>query len=182
MRIIPEPVSLFMNDFLLSVPQDWTITFLASFLLWFMYAGIFVLWLGRPARRRGEKKIEKEQAVHALVASIITWIIVEMLKSLIPSTRPFQLSGYSPLTLTIPQDNSFPSSHAAVAFALAVGIWLHDKKTGWLFVAAAIGVSMGRILANVHFIFDIIVGGWIGIVVAYGVSRMHFFGKKQLKP
>ncbi len=159
-----------MNNFLLTVPQDWAITFLASFLLWFMYLGLLILWLVNG-------KIKKEQAIHAFLASVITWVIAEMLKSFIPSVRPFQVSGYSPLTLTVPHDNSFPSSHAAVAFALAMSIWLHDKKLGWLFVIAAIGVSLGRILASVHFIFDVVFGSWLGILIAYATSKIHFFRK-----
>lgn len=170
MRVTPAHEWLFMNRFLLTDPQDWAITFLASFLLWFMYFGLIILWIGKG-------RIKKEQAIHALAASAITWVLVEMLKSFIPSVRPFQLSGYSPLTLTIPNDSSFPSSHAAVAFALAVSIWLHDKKLGWLFIIGAIGVGLGRILANVHFIFDILFGGWLGAVIAYGTSKIHFFGK-----
>lgn len=139
---------------------------MASFLIWLMFGAVVLLWL-----RKG--KNNREVATHAFLAALVTWVVVEMLKSLLPSVRPFQTIGYSPLTLTIPNNNSFPSSHAALAFALAASIWLHNKKLGWLFIAAATAVSLGRLLAGVHYILDIIFGAWIGTIVASVISKLH---------
>lgn len=160
-----------MNKFLLTVPQDWLITFMASILIWLMFGGILFI-----ALKGG--KIQKKQALRAFLSALIAWVIVEMLKSLLPSIRPFRAIGYTPLTLTVPNDNAFPSSHAALAFALAISIWLENKKRGWLFIIAAIIVSLGRLLAGVHYLLDIVVGAWVGTVVASVISKLSLVKRK----
>lgn len=142
------------------------ITFMASLLVWFMFLGLLVLWIV-------DGRIKKEQALHALLSSIVAWIVVEMLKSLTETTRPFRLNGADPLTLTIPNGHSFPSAHTAVAFAIAVTIWLHDRSVGYVFLLLAVLVGVGRILANVHYPVDIIGGAVVGIVVAVLIENLH---------
>ena len=97
------------------------ITFLASFLIWVMFAGLLVLWII-------DGKIKREQVLHALIACIFAYLISLMIKEFFPMPRPFELNGERPLTITVHSDGAFPSSHAAVAFALGVTVWLHNKK------------------------------------------------------
>ena len=110
-----------MNPAVLSGNTSLTITFLASFLIWVMFAGLLYLWFV-------DGRLKKEQVLHALLASLIAWVLTQMIKSLVPTLRPFQVSGTLPMTFTIPFDSSFPSGHAASAFAVATSIWLHDRK------------------------------------------------------
>lgn len=142
------------------------VTFMASFLIWLMFLGLLIL-------RIVDGKIKKEQALHAFLSSIIAWIVVEMLKSITETTRPFVVNGADPLTLTVPNGHSFPSAHTAVAFAIAVTVWLHDRSVGYVFILLAILVGVGRILANVHYPIDIIGGAIIGIVVAVLIENLH---------
>ena len=142
------------------------ITFLASFLIWIMFGGLLILWIF-------DGKVKREQALHAFAAVILAWVIAQMLKNLLPTTRPFLLNGGSPLTLTIHTDNSFPSGHSAVAFSLAITIWLHNKKLGFFYLAAAFLVGIGRVFANVHYLLDIVVGGLLGSLVAVIVNKFH---------
>lgn len=161
-----------MNEIILSESVNWPITFLASFLIWVMVGSLFGLWaLGG--------KIKKEVAIQALLAALIAWGISEFVKFIIPSVRPFQINGYPPLTLTIPVDNAFPSSHATAAFALAVLIFLHNKKTGFIFLLSAIAVGLGRVLANVHSVVDVFGGMFVGTSVSLLIKRFFFsLGKK----
>ncbi|MFH1864034.1 MAG: phosphatase PAP2 family protein [bacterium] len=143
------------------------ITFAASFLLWFMYAGVIVLWLV-------DGKIKKEQAVHALFAAASAWILAHVIKALFPTLRPFQVNG-GPVEVVFPlTSGGFPSGHSAAAFALAVTIWKHDKKTGLAFLIAAILVGVGRVLANVHYPVDIVGGIVLGVIDALLVEKLHF--------
>jgi undecaprenyl-diphosphatase len=144
------------------------ITFIASFLIWIMFFGLFLLWIS-------DGKIRREAVLHALFASIIAWGFANMIKSFFPTLRPFEVEGVLPLTLTTPGDSSFPSSHAAVAFTLAVTIWLHDKKWGGVYIVAALLVGLGRVLSNVHYTTDIFGGALLGSVIAYTVEKMHLF-------
>ena len=144
------------------------VTFLASFAIWLLFAGLIVLWLI-------DGRIKKEAALHALASAAFAWVLAEMIKSLIPTLRPFQMNGISALTLTLPSGAAFPSGHASVAFALASAVWMHNKKIGLAFILGALGVGVGRILGNVHFPLDVLGGISLGILVAFALGRLHLF-------
>jgi undecaprenyl-diphosphatase len=144
------------------------VTFIASFLIWIMFFGLLLLWIS-------DGKITKEKVLHALFSSIIAWGFANMIKSFFPTLRPFEVAGEIPLTITTPDDSSFPSSHAAVAFALAITVWQHDKKWGSVYILCALLVGLGRVLSNVHYTTDIVCGAILGTVIAYIVERMHLF-------
>lgn len=144
------------------------VTFLASFLIWFMFAGLLVLWFVNG-------KIKKEQALHALASSLFAWLIAQVIKDLFPTLRPYEVNGVLPLTMTIPGDSAFPSGHTSAAFGLAVTIWLHDKRIGIIYVMAALVVGIARVLGNVHFPQDIVGGAVLGTVTALLVEKVHLY-------
>lgn len=144
------------------------VEFFASFLIWFMYAGLILLWFI-------DGKIKKEQVMHAITASLIAFLVTEILKRVFHTVRPFVTDGLAPLTLTIPSDAAFPSTHTALAFALAITVWLHDRKVGWIYLISALFVGVARILANVHYPIDIWGGAILGIVIAFGLEKAHLF-------
>ncbi|MBI2103516.1 phosphatase PAP2 family protein [Candidatus Woesebacteria bacterium] len=145
------------------------ITFSASILIWFLFLGLLILWVI-------DGKIKREAVLHALLAVVSVWLLTLVTKSLFQTERPFLFNQKDTLTITIPADNSFPSTHTAVAFALATTIYLHDRKNGLVFFWGAFLVAMGRILANVHYPFDTIIGAFLGVLVAWGVGKTHLFG------
>jgi undecaprenyl-diphosphatase len=140
------------------------VTFLASFLIWFMFAGLIVLWFFHG-------KIKKEHVLEAVIASFIAWTVSEIIKNLFPTIRPFEISAAVPLTLTIPLDPAFPSSHASLAFALAGSIQRYDKKIGLIFILSAALVGIGRVLGNVHYSIDIIGGAALGLLSVYLINK-----------
>jgi len=144
------------------------ITFLASFLIWLLFAGLAYLWII-------DGRIKKEVALHAFLATLVAVGAAELLKILFPTARPFVTEHLSPLTLTIPHSGSFPSSHTAAAFALAFSVWRHNKKIGTAFLATALTIGIARIAAAVHWPLDILCGAIIGIVVSLAVERLHVF-------
>lgn len=148
--------------------EDVTITFFASFLIWLMFAGVLVLWLL-------DGRITKEEVLHALLASFTAWVLAEIIKRIFPTLRPYQTDGRGILTMTMPTDGAFPSGHAAASFALALTIWLHDRKLGWIFLVAALVIGIARVLGNVHYPVDILGGAVLGIFVALAVEKLHVF-------
>ncbi|MEK7498006.1 MAG: phosphatase PAP2 family protein [Patescibacteria group bacterium] len=146
---------------------DSLISFFATFFIWIMFLGLVVLWFI-------DGKIKKEQVLHACLSIILAWTFAEMIKEIYHTTRPFILEGKNPLVMFIPAANgSFPSSHTAAAFALALTIWLHDKKVGFFYLIAALLVGAARVLANVHYPVDILGGAVLGIIVAYMIEKAH---------
>lgn len=157
-----------MNQPVIADPSSWPITFMASILIWFMFAGLLVLWLVNG-------KISKEVVLHALISSLFAWTFAQMIKSLIPSLRPFEVNGRPPLTMTVPDGGAFPSGHTAAAFGIAVSIFLHDKKLGVAYILLALFVGVGRVLSNVHYPIDILIGALVGTLVAFAGEKVHVY-------
>jgi undecaprenyl-diphosphatase len=152
---------------------DEIILFLASFLIWVMFAGLVLLWFV-------DGKIKKEQVVHALLASFIAWTVAEVMKRIFNTPRPFDVNqNLQTFTATLPLDPAFPSGHAATVFALAVTIWFHDRKVGIIFIVLAALVAWARVAANVHYPVDVIVGAMIGMAVAIAVEKVHLNFKRD---
>jgi undecaprenyl-diphosphatase len=148
--------------------EDITVEFFATFLIWFLFAGLIVLWFV-------DGRIKKEQVIHALLASLIAWIIVLLIKHFFPTIRPFIQNGGEVDVLFKPTDGAFPSAHTALAFGLAVTIFMHDRKIGWFFLIGALIVGVARVVANVHYPVDILGGALIGTLVAVVVEKVHLF-------
>lgn len=143
------------------------VTFLASILIWFMVFGLIVLWVV-------DGKIKRETVIHAVFSCFLAWAVSELIKYIFPTPRPFQATGGLPLTLTVPGDGAFPSTHTAVSFALAVTIVKHDKKVGILYLIMAGLVGVARIIAQVHYPIDIIGGAILGTIISRLTSGKHF--------
>jgi len=135
-------------------------------MIWVMFAGVGLLWII-------DGKIKKEVAGHAFLASVVAWVTAAMFKSFFPALRPFVTNGHETLVIWDPTGNSFPSIHAAVAFALAVSIWLHKPKIGSVYLLGAFLIGAARVVANVHFSADIVVGAILGVTVALIIEKLH---------
>lgn len=143
------------------------LTFIASALIWLLYMSLIILWFV-------DGRIKKEQVVHALVAGGIAFVATFILKHLIHSVRPYILNGMQTSVFLNPTDGAFPSAHTALAFSLAVTIFMHDKKVGALFLILALSIGTARVLANVHYPIDIIGGAFLGTFIAVLVEKTHF--------
>lgn len=161
-----------MNPEILTNLGDWPITFVASFLIWVMFGALFFLWFF-------DGRIKRPQVANALLASFIAWSITQVIKLLVPSLRPYQVNHLPPMTLTIPGDSAFPSSHTAMAFGLATSVYRYHKKAGLVFILSAAAVGLGRIVGNVHYAVDIAGGAFVGIAAALFLSRVSL--EKLLK-
>ena len=143
------------------------VTFLASVLIWLMFFGLIVLWVI-------DGKIKKETVIHAIFSCLIAYAVTELIKTFFPTILPFQFDSALPLTLTVPTDGAFLSSHSAVGFALAVTILKHDRKDGILYLIMAGLVGIARIMAHVHYPIDIMAGAFIGTLISGLTSGKHF--------
>jgi len=148
--------------------EDVVVEFLASFLIWFLFAGLGVLWMI-------DGKIKKEQVIHALMACLIAWALVITIKYFYPTLRPFVVNGGDVDVIIPPFDGAFPSWHSAIAFALSVTVFMHDRKVGWWFLITAVVIGVSRVIANVHYPIDILGGVLIGTLVAVVIEKTHLF-------
>lgn len=138
------------------------ITFLASFLIWVLIGLLFIIRL--PAGRQG---LKRKDIIWIILSGLLALGIAVLVKYLVPNVpRPYIFNSNNLLTITTPTDSSFPSEHTALAFGLAFAIYLRNKKLGLAFITGALLVALGRVLANVHFIIDIIGSVILGLFSA----------------
>lgn len=132
--------------------------------LWVFLAqyAIFIFALALIYLLRKDRKL----FLKAASAALITVIAVALIKKIWFLPRPF-LKENARLLMPHILDSTFPSKHAAVSFALALGIFLEKKKLGlWLLILAFL-ISLSRIVAGVHYPSDIFAGALIGAAIAY---------------
>ncbi|MEO8798960.1 MAG: phosphatase PAP2 family protein [Polyangiaceae bacterium] len=111
---------------------------------------------------------------------IATWILLSLVKLAVPRVRPYIALGLKPIW-SHPTDGSFPSGHAAGAFAVAafVTVWLRRRtsasacRTIGVLWTLAVGVALSRVFLAVHYPTDVGFGALLGIVVGTvgGVSQ-----------
>ncbi|MFA5933766.1 MAG: phosphatase PAP2 family protein [Candidatus Paceibacterota bacterium] len=110
-------------------------------------------------------------------ASGFAWLTSKILKIIIQSPRPFDmLSGVHVL---FPETGyGFPSSHAVSFSALAVSLWLIDRRIGIIYAISALLIGLARIIGGVHFPLDILGGFILGSIITLAT---YWVGKKLLK-
>ncbi len=121
----------------------------------------------------------REVAWHAVLSVVATVVFSIVLKELFLVPRPYLYEGSLPQA-GLSYYSSLPSVHAAVAFCLATTVSLHQKSLGvFLFTIAAL-ISVGRVLANVHYPVDIVLGMLIGVLTGIIFNQIHVkFRKKK---
>jgi undecaprenyl-diphosphatase len=67
-------------------------------------------------------------------------------------------------------DNSFPSDHTSLAFALAFAVLFFHRRLGALLVLVAAGVGIDRIFVGVHYPVDVLAGMLVGLGAALLVA------------
>lgn len=129
---------------------------------------------GRPGRRLSDRTF---RALSALtLAATVAYAAAGVLKFWLGRSRPSIWFGdgtatWGPVGLS---HNwwSLPSSHAAVATALALTAAGLAPRYRVLFVALALLVMVSRIWLSAHWFSDVVAGGALGFAVAWGVHRL----------
>ena len=90
-----------------------------------------------------------------------------------PSWISDRLEGFHPFAEGLAY-NSFPSGHALFTFALASVFWYHLPRFRSLWIAAMLGVFIGQLAQNYHYLGDLLAGAGMGLLCAHlviGYSR-----------
>jgi len=150
--------------------------FLARYLV-FVFA-LFMAGLGFWKKRRHLRKIVYEATWAALIALACASLLGRLFGRLRPYIVDPTVQALIPQPLTY---YSFPSGHAATAFAAAVVLVYGSPAVGLLALACATGVAFGRMATGVHYPTDVIAGVVLGSLVGIGVHviQMQRNKKKQ---
>lgn len=140
---------------------------LAVALIWILFA--FVL---RYVSRLRPRRAKIMFLVRAASAALLGLAVNALIAYGYFRTRPFAALHFTPLIDKSVLEKSFPSDHAVVAWALATVLFLYDKKSGYFSIVAAFLISVGRVLAGVHYVSDVLVGAGIGLAVGVAIFKI----------
>ena len=130
-----------------------------------------------------------------LTASLGSVLVANVFKPILARTRPrhFDLqgealdsfAGWFPMLGNTSWEQGFPSSHMATAAGLAIVLACLYPRGRWLFPALAALAGMQRVLAEAHFLSDILWGAAVGCVFAplcvYGSRIAETFDRLELR-
>lgn len=149
---------------------SWLVVFLATYLIWLMLAAVLAY------SRRVDAAQPRLFFIQAILAALGALAVNFIIGLIYFRLRPFAALDFNPLISVSPLGKSFPSDHAAAAWALAASFWPNYKKfrraSGVLLAAAAL-VALGRMLVGVHYFGDVLAGAAVGVGIAI-IARCGF--------
>ena len=157
---------------------DWligTVCDLPSLKMLPLVAMLGAVWLSAPPKS-SEHRIVLQTIIGAVLALIVSRLIQDMGPY---RPRPMHLKslGFAlPLGLDperVEHSSSFPSDHAALAFALSAGIYLWRRSLGVVAIIwSVITTCFARVYAGYHYPADVAVGALLGIATTWAAGMM----------
>lgn len=105
------------------------------------------------------------------IALGIASLAAALLKDAVDRARPAVADPAIEALVATPGSASFPSSHAAIAFATATAVGMLCPRLRWSLIALAGVVALSRVYLGVHFWLDIGAGAALGVAVGWLVAR-----------
>lgn len=130
-------------------------------LIWIILALLLIIF---------EEVKHKKFIIYFAISLITTALVVNVIKNFIHRPRPQLISinfnKFLLISNVCPLDFSFPSVHAATAFAAAAVLTYFDKKRKWFYYTVALLISYSRIYLGCHYFLDVIIGAIIGHIIS----------------
>jgi undecaprenyl-diphosphatase len=109
----------------------------------------------------------KHATVAALTSASLALLVNQAIGHLWERPRPFVAHAASTHLLAGPSlDPSFPSDHAAAAFAIAVAVLAFSRRLGVLLLVAAAAIAVSRVALGLHYPSDVVAGAAVGMLAA----------------
>ncbi|GHK02931.1 phosphatase PAP2 family protein [Streptomyces sp. NPDC003753] len=135
---------------------------------------LLALWCWTSVRRRGGEDAASSVAaiVWAPLAAGIAVLVNVPIRGFVERPRPFVDHQGLDVLVTGKTDYSFVSDHATLTMAMAVGLFVANRKFGLLGLGLALLEGFCRVYMGVHYPTDVIGGFALGTAVALLLSPL----------
>lgn len=143
--------------------------------IYLMVPVVIGLWFWPVGETRA---LNQRVAFLACVSALAALALGVLLGDLYYQDRPFVFDHATRLLVNHATDNSFPSDHTTVAFAVAGALIVWRRLLGMVLVATALALGLARVYVGVHWPSDVAAGATIGFCVGLVAS----LGESLLRP
>jgi undecaprenyl-diphosphatase len=135
---------------------------------------LLALWCWSSVRRRGGENAASSVAalVWAPLAAGIAVLVNVPIRGFVERPRPFVDHQGLEVLVTGKTDYSFVSDHATLTMAMAVGLFVANRKFGFIGLGLALLEGFCRVYMGVHYPTDVIGGFALGTAVALLLSPL----------
>ncbi len=154
-----------LNDFLYhhDAVEDPLLFYVSISEALFIATLVVVFLLANGKRMRAWRRT----AVAAGLSAGLALAVGKVVSELVDRSRPFVADPHGVhLFSGHAADPGFPSDHATGAFAVAMAIWLRNRRWGTVALLAAALLSVGRVAIGVHYPSDVVAGAALGCAAA----------------
>lgn len=104
--------------------------------------------------------------VQVAVADLVANLLASAVKAAVGRARPSAVHAYPKPLVHAPLTGSFPSGHAATAFACATTLTFFLPRWAPAFFVLAAAIAWSRVYNGVHYPLDVLAGALLGVLVA----------------
>ncbi|WP_340377895.1 phosphatase PAP2 family protein [Streptomyces sp. SS7] len=137
---------------------------------------LLILWCWAGGRRTVRGAEEASAAVAALVwaplAAAVAVLVNVPIRGFVERPRPFLDHQGLEVLVSGKTDYSFVSDHATLTMAMAVGLFVANRKFGFYGIAIALLEGFCRVYMGVHYPTDVVGGFALGTAVALLLSPL----------
>ena len=133
---------------------------------------LLVVWCWWSVRRRGDEDAASSVAalVWAPVAAALAVLVNVPIRGFVERPRPFRTHDGLDVLVSGKTDFSFVSDHATITMAMAVGVFVANRKFGMIGIGLALLEGFCRVYMGVHYPTDVVGGFALGTAVALLLS------------